>query len=94
MSDEQVSVLTFADYARRLGMEARKLGLKPPAFRCPGRDDPEQSRRLLRDGAVASVPLHGRTAEQLLDDMAWGVCAANGKGSDVTLHDQLVEAAS
>ena len=69
----------FADAARRLGDESRRMGLAAPAFRSPPRL-PGVDRTLRRrpdGGAVVAVVLRGRPWAAVLADLIDGVVAAN-----------------
>ncbi|MGH9118407.1 MAG: hypothetical protein ACRD0A_11210 [Acidimicrobiales bacterium] len=72
----------FADAARRLGVEARRMGLAPPAFRSPPRlaGVDRTLRRRPDGGAVVAVVLRGRPWVAILADLIEGVVAANRLG--------------
>jgi hypothetical protein len=69
----------FADAARRLGVEARGLGLAAPAFRSPPRlvGVDRTIRRRPDGGAVVAVVLRDRPWGAILADLIDGVLAAN-----------------
>jgi hypothetical protein len=69
----------FADAARRLGVEARRLGLVAPAFRSPPRvvGLDRTIRRRPDGGAVVAVVLRDRPWPAILSDLVDGVVAAN-----------------
>jgi hypothetical protein len=69
----------FAGAARRLTLEARRLGLRPPAFRSPPRLNgvARSLRRRADGGAVVAVVLRGRPWSAVLADLIDGVVAAN-----------------
>jgi hypothetical protein len=64
--------------ARFLAAESRQQGLTVPAFRSPPRvSGASRTIRRLRDGAVVSVQIRGRTAEQVAADMIDGIMITN-----------------
>jgi hypothetical protein len=69
----------FADAARRLGLETRRMGLAAPAFRSPPRlaGVDRTLRRRPDGGAVVAVVLRGRPWMAILADLIDGVVAAN-----------------
>lgn len=72
------TALDFANAARVLGREARRLGLVAPSFRCPPRIiGVDRSLRRHDKGAVVSVQLKGRPWMAVLSDMIEGVVVAN-----------------
>ncbi|MFO7592114.1 MAG: hypothetical protein R6X23_14690 [Acidimicrobiia bacterium] len=77
----------FADAARRLGAATRAAGLVVPAFRCPPRT-PGVPRTVRRypGGAVVSVVLAGRRAEEVAIDMVEGVMVVNRLEGDAALR--------
>jgi transglutaminase-like putative cysteine protease len=72
--------LRFAEAARALGQEARRLGLVVPGFRSPPRlAGVERSIRRHRSGHVSvAVVVRGRPWPAVLADLVEGVLAANG----------------
>jgi hypothetical protein len=70
----------FADAARRLTQQSRRLGLHPPSFRSPPRLSgvARTLRRRADGGAVVAVVLRGRPWSAVLADLIDGVVAANG----------------
>ena len=77
---DRTSFAQFTTLARRVGDQARGLGLAPPAFRTPPRV-PGADRTLRRradGGAVVSVRVEGRGAAAVVGDLVEGVVAANG----------------
>jgi hypothetical protein len=69
----------FADAARRLGSEARGLGLTAPSFRSPPRlvGVDRTIRRRPDGGVVVAVALRDRPWVAILSDLIEGVLAAN-----------------
>ena len=80
-------VAWFADAARRLGAATRAAGLVVPAFRSPPRTAgvPRTVRRYA-GGAVVSVVLAGRRAEEVAIDMVEGVMVVNRLEGDAALR--------
>ena len=72
----------FADAARRLAVECRRLGLMAPAFRSPPRTAgvDRTLRRRPDGGAVVAVVLRERPWVAVLSDLIDGVIAANRLG--------------
>ena len=72
----------FADAARRLAVEARRLGLTAPSFRSPPRTVgvDRTLRRRPDGGAVVAVVLRGRPWAAVLSDLIDGVIVANRLG--------------
>ena len=74
-----LSLLAFADVARDVADEARRLGLSAPAFRSPPRSDGVlRSIRWEGDGsATVAVRVGGRPAGVVTIDLVEGVLEAN-----------------
>jgi hypothetical protein len=93
---EQVTSLTFARVARDLAAEARRRGLRAPAFRSPPglADAMRTQRRQPAGGVVVAVRLRGRRLDAVAQDMVEGVVVANGvSGAAATrLRTALLEA--
>jgi len=72
--------LRFAEAVRVLGVEARRAGLRMPAFRSPPRlSGVARTVRRRPDGtATISVVLRGRPWAAVLADMVEGIVVANG----------------
>ena len=71
--------LRFAEAVRTLGLEARRRGLRMPAFRSPPRlPDVARSLRRRTDGSfVIAIVLRGRPWPAVLADMVDGIIATN-----------------
>ncbi len=81
--------------ARFLAAESRQQGLTVPAFRSPPRvSGASRTIRRLRDGAVVSVQIRGRTAEQVAADMIDGIMITNrlAPGAEAEVRDRLLAA--
>ena len=64
--------------ARFLAVESRQQGLTVPAFRSPPRvAGAARTIRRLSEGAVVSVQIRGRSAEQVAADMIEGIMLTN-----------------
>lgn len=95
----EITALSFADLARKLGAACRDLGLSVPAFRgVPRPDDDGQARWIRRypAGATVSVVLRGRPAADVKRDMIDGAAEANRLHHDhpkrFALHDRMEDA--
>lgn len=78
MATTSVGAVWFAEAARQLAVVSRGRGLEAVAFRSPPRDPGlDRSLRRGKGGAVVSVRLAGRRADEVLDDMVDGILAAN-----------------
>lgn len=88
---EEVSVLEFADLARRLAAASRGAGLVAPAFRSPPRV-PAAVRTIRRypGGATVSVRVRGRSRREVAVDMVEGVLVANGQVGSVRMRRALL----
>lgn len=77
-TDEQVTSLEFAQWARTIAMHARAIDLRVPAFRSPPRvPGATRTMRTGPDGqTVIAVALKGRTRRDVLLDMLAGAVAA------------------
>ncbi len=87
----------FATMARFLAAESRHQGLTVPAFRSPPRvSGAERTIRRLGDGAVVSVQIRGRTAEQVAADMIDGIMITNrlAPATEAQVRDRLLAAVS
>lgn len=75
-----VTSLRFAEAARRLSTEARRIGLVVPGFRSPpGVAGADRSLRRRPDGhATVAVRIRDRPLPDVVADMVDGVLAANG----------------
>ncbi|MFZ1488328.1 MAG: hypothetical protein WAS51_00155 [Ilumatobacteraceae bacterium] len=74
---EPTTVL-FAEAARVLAHEARRLGLVAPGYRCPPRlVGVDRSLRRYERGGVVAVRFRGRPWVAVLADMIEGVIAVN-----------------
>ena len=73
-------VLRFAEAVRALGVEARRNGLRMPAFRSPPRlvGVARSVRRRADGGATIAVVVRGRPWAAVVADMVEGVLVANG----------------
>ncbi|MEP6623846.1 MAG: hypothetical protein ABJC79_05345 [Acidimicrobiia bacterium] len=84
--------------ARFLAAESRQQGLTVPAFRSPPRvSGVSRTIRRLRDGAVVSVQLRGRTAEEVAADMIDGIVITNRLApgaAQAQVRDRLLAAVS
>ena len=70
--------LDFAHAARTLSVQARRLGLVAPGFRCPPRIvGVDRSVRRTANGAVVAVQVRERPWSAVLADMIEGVVVAN-----------------
>ncbi len=83
----------FAEMARRLGQDARRLGHDVPTFRSPPRiAGTRRSIRRRADGSASvAVQLRGRPLLAVASDMVDGIAAANrltGRAADA-LRDEL-----
>src|SRR5687768_10143961 len=80
MSSMESPVVRFAEAVRALGLEARRNGLRMPAFRSPPRlDGVDRSVRRRSDGgATIAVVVRGRPWAAVVSDMVEGVVVANG----------------
>jgi hypothetical protein len=79
--------LWFADAARRLGAATRAGGLTVPAFRCPPRvPGAQRTVRRYPGGAVVSVVLKGRSADEVAADMVEGVLVVNRLEGEAALR--------
>ena len=77
----------FADAARRLGAATRAGGLTVPAFRCPPRvPGAQRTVRRYPGGAVVSVVLKGRPADEVAADMVEGVLVVNRLEGEAALR--------
>lgn len=75
----QSNLAAFGNVARLLGHEARRRGLRMPAFRSPPRA-PGVVRAIRRwpdGGAVVLVRVRGRSLDAMVGDMIEGVLVAN-----------------
>jgi hypothetical protein len=79
MGDVESPSLRFAAAVRALGLEARRAGLRMPAFRSPPRlDGVARSVRRRPDGnATIAVVVRGRPWPAVLADMVEGIVVAN-----------------
>jgi hypothetical protein len=82
-----VSFAQFSGLARRVGEQARGLGLVPPGFRTPPKvAGVDRTLRRTADGSggdvVVSVRLAGRGVADVAADLVEGVVAANGLAGD------------
>ena len=77
-SVETPTSLRFAQAARGLGVAARALGLRAPAFRAPPRT-PGADRALVRaaGAVVVAVRIRDRSFDDVVADMVEGVVRAN-----------------
>ena len=77
--DVESPSLRFAAAVRALGLEARRAGLRMPAFRSPPRlEGVARSVRRRTDGnATIAVAVRGRPWPAVLADMVEGVVVAN-----------------
>jgi hypothetical protein len=87
LSDVESPSLRFAEAVRALGLEARRSGLRMPAFRSPPRlAGVARSVRRRADGdATIAVVVRGRPWPAVLADMVEGIVVANhlhGAGAD------------
>ncbi|MEM9653698.1 MAG: hypothetical protein AAGA65_16520 [Actinomycetota bacterium] len=88
----ELTSVRFAQVARQLGIQAKRDGLKSPAFRSPPRvSGVTRSIRRRADGsATVSVRLRGRPAVAVVADMIDGVMAANEHTTrSAALRDRL-----
>ena len=78
MSDVQITTVEFARAARHLALEARRLGLVPPAFRAPPRQiGVDRTLRWAHRRPIVSVRLVGRDPNSVFSDMVDGCMIAN-----------------
>lgn len=90
---EQMTSVRFAEMARRLGQDARRLGHDVPTFRSPPRiAGTRRSIRRRPDGSASvAVQLRGRPLLAVAADMVDGIAATNrldGRAADA-LRDAL-----
>jgi hypothetical protein len=73
-------VVLFAEAVRALGLEARRAGLRMPAFKSPPRlrGVDRSVRRRADGGATIAVVVRGRPWPAVMADMVEGVLVANG----------------
>ncbi len=93
----ELTSVRFAQVARQLGIEAKRHGLRSPAFRSPPRvAGVTRSIRRRADGsATVSVQLRGRPAVAVVADMIDGVMAANEHSTrSAAVRDRLWSAAT
>jgi hypothetical protein len=75
---EAASFAGFAATARVVADEARRLGLRPPAFRSPpGLVGADRTVRRGPAGAVIAVRVQGRPSTSVVGDLVEGVVVAN-----------------
>lgn len=75
----EATTVQFAEMARSLAREARRLGVRPPGFRCPPRlVGVDRTLRRSGDGSVTvAVRLRDRPWPAVVSDMIEGIVAAN-----------------
>jgi hypothetical protein len=77
-SVQNIGVVRFSVLARQLADEARRLGLRVPAFRSPPRlVDADRTIRRSASGSTVAVRRHGRPAEVIAADLIAGILVAN-----------------
>lgn len=76
---EEASTVQFAEMARSLAREARRLGLRAPSFRCPPRlvGVDRTLRRSAGGSATVAVRVRGRPWPAVVADMIEGIVSAN-----------------
>jgi hypothetical protein len=75
---ESSTTAQFAQAARLLGRETRRLGIAAPSFRCPPRlVGVDRTLRRRTGGAVVAVRVRGRPWPAVLADMIEGVIVAS-----------------
>lgn len=77
-SVQNIGVVRFSVLARQLADEARRLGLRVPAFRSPPRlVDADRTIRRSPSGATVAVRRHGRPPDVVAGDLIAGILVAN-----------------